>query len=169
MPLLNASPLALPDNADVAGAYQDAVLLKAPGPGQYATRITPGETYEQLLTATFSYLTSAAAGSRTIVVVVNDPNGNEVGVYPGNQAQGPGTSAIYSVNGQNGQTYSTVTGDQVIGMPQILLLPGYELFFGSPQRDAADSVSSVACVFLRVPTGAPKQAPSPLLASPLQV
>lgn len=169
MPILNASPLALPDNAYLEGAWQESIAVPNPAPGQIAVRTTPGETYEQLLTGAAVYVADAAVVNRIVLVTVQDPNGRLVGAYPCPTAQTASTTDVYSIVAQGGQSFATSGGDNVIAMPAILLLPGYKVTFGSPQADAGDQVQSVTFVMLRIPTGAPQQQPEPLMATPLQV
>lgn len=169
MPILNASPLALPDSAFLEGSWQEAIDPPSPGAGTFFSRSTPGETYEQILSATFRYITSAAAGNRLMTVAINDPNGNTIVDVPAVFSQTPGINAIYTVIGQGGTSYGNSQANQVIALPPTLLLPGYTLFLLPVNEDAADQILAVGLLLLRIPTGAPRQPAEALSPTPLPV
>lgn len=169
MPLLASSPLALPEQADLEGAWQENFDFATFAPGAIFSRPTPGETYEQLISAHFSLTTSAAAGNRTPLVVIQNANGNNVVVVSAAAAQGPSLTLGYSVDGSGKLQYSLPGGGGVIALPPQLLLPGTKIFITVQAMDPADFLSFMGLVYLRIPTKAPQRPTAPILSTPLQV
>lgn len=159
----------MPSGADSEGAYQESVHVASPPPGTQLVRTTPGETYEQVLSGRFVLATSAAAGSREALIIVEDPNGVTVSQVSAPAAQGPGITLSYTIDGTGRLQYAFPNGGAVIGLPPLLLLPGYQIFVVIGAMDAADQISNVGLLLLRVPTGAPPRIREPLVATPITV
>lgn len=169
MPLLNASPLALPASADLERAYEETIHLADGAPATFVFRNTPSETYEQFLVGFFNFATSAAVGTRTPVVQINDNNHAAVGFFPASVGVGPSTTAQVSVVAGVGQSYSDGLGHLVIAIPALLLLPGYGIIYTASGFQAADQITSPAMTYLRIPSGAPQTPPEPLMPTPALV
>jgi hypothetical protein len=169
MPLLNASPLALPGGADVDHAWQELVTGPDPAVGANFVRIVPGETYEQLLSANFVILTNGAAGTRVALVSLRGPDNNQFGAYPSTFSQGASSTHTYIANMNNGQTFDTTQGLHLIGGQPALLLPGYRIVLQAIGLDPGDRVTQVELLLLRIPTGRVQSPRDETVATPLQV
>lgn len=169
MPLLGASPLAIPDASALDATFQVAVDLPPPPAGQNIAHAVQGDFYEQLLAARFIFQSSVAAGTRQVFVFPQDPNGVSIGSWPATITQAPNSNFGYTVQTGNGIAYAA-TGNAVIVIPPMLLLPGYTLNFGASGIDAADQFSSIGLLLLRIPSATQPHAvtvaptPTPLLA-----
>lgn len=157
MPLLGASPLALPEQADLSGAWEETIGLADGALGTFVFRLTPGETYEQLLAGFFNFITNAAAGNRTPVIQINDANHRAIGFYPASAPVGPATTAQVSVVVGSGQAYSDGLGHIVISIPALLLFPGAAIIFTGTGLQAGDQITAPTMTYLRIPTAPPQK------------
>lgn len=167
MPLLNASPLALPSGADTEGAWQEAIDPPNPAPGNGFSRTTPGETYEQVLTGNVALLTDATAGARQIFVAVVDANGVQVMTAAAPAPQGPSFQVNYSLHGDGGQSYNPTNPQQVLGFPPVLLLPGWKFQIIANSLGPGDQFFSIGLLYLRIPTRAPRKPAEIILPTPM--
>lgn len=161
--------MAVPEANDLAEAFQQGVTFPTPGAGLPATRLVPGDTYEQLLSANFLFHTSAAAGNRVVRMILNDAGGNALLAQPAFAVQGPNFTGQYTIDGNGGTSYGPVGINYVIGIPAILLQPGMAFAIFADNMDAADSFSALTALLFRVPTNRPavptlSLVPTPMLA-----
>jgi hypothetical protein len=169
VPLLNASPLALPEQADLSTAWQETFDPPPPLPGADVRRVIPGETYEQLLAAKVNFNTSAVVGNRLVLVQVFDPNGNIVWTATAPNAQPAASTKVYTFSAYATQAYESLGIFVTVPIPSILLLPTFIIQIGAFGQDAADFFQVPTLTLLRIPTAPVRKPEEPLFATPLGV
>lgn len=167
MPLLGASPLAIPEASDLSEAFQQVITIATPATGTSPSRVVPGDAYEQVVTATVSVSTSAAVANRSMEMIWQDGGGNNYCIVPANAVQVANTTVTYAFNTGSGGTYSGGAGTSVVTIPSLLMLPGHKLFFQLVNIDGSDFVSAVSMSVFRVPTSRQRLALVTPIATPL--
>lgn len=169
MPLIGASPLAIPPGGDASKAWQEIFNPPPPAPGQDFQRKIPGETFEQFLFGRFLFVSSAAAGNRLIQFTIVDANNGFVGQFPALNTQGPGIAGGYNIVTGAGIPYATAFNVQIIPIPPILLTPGMVISVDIAGVAAGDAITLCSFAMLRIPTGTPAPESAVLLATPSPV
>lgn len=145
-----ALPVGLPVGADLESAISKAVNVDQALPiaGSLSWTVPGGELW-LVQTASALYGASAVAGNRELILEIDDANGNVVWM-----AVSP-TSAIISANGvtqctgtlagQDGGITGTVAqqGGIHVGLPWLVLSPGYQLLMSVNNSDVGDRWQNV--------------------------
>lgn len=169
MPLIGASPLAIPENGDTSRAWQETFDPADPAINTDVSRVIPGETFEQFLNGRILFTTSAAAGNRLMQLEILDGNGRIQGQYPALNTQGPGIVGGYSFVTGAAQPYAAAFNVQVVPLPPLLLFPTWTIIFDMAGAAAGDKLSAVSFTMLRIPTGSAPPPAEIVLPTPLLV
>lgn len=156
MPLLGASPLAVPEASNLEGAFQEPVRIPAQPTGQGWSRTTPGDTYEQVITVNTTLTTSVAVANRSVELVFQDASGINYCVAPASAVQTAGQSMNYSFSTASAGSYFSGGNVFVVSMPPLLMFPGHKLFLVVVNMDAADALGASGLSLFRVPTARPQ-------------
>lgn len=158
MPILAGTPLALPQYANVPGAYAD-VLSFDRKPNATDIGSTIGGAFVVVPVTCFCiFVPSAAPGTRNPFLEVLDPDGHSVFVVPG--AAGIGASTTTSVSWlPSVSSPSTLAVFQLASLPAVQLLSGYVIHMGLNSPQAGDTIQQAQIVAAHFPTNAtPAQA-----------
>lgn len=134
--------------------WDEPTVIPQPAAGAFAIRKAPGETFEILLAARCTMVTSAAVANRTPVFRIL--NGDLSVVAQSVQALVVPASTTVDVSWAYGLTAVTaaVGGPASAGLPELMIPPGFSFAIGMTGMQAGDQVSPVQLFVRRAASGA---------------
>lgn len=126
-----------------ARGWPEHFRLANPAAGQPANMLIPGDRYRRILTARFSLTTDATAGTRTAMLLVLDPDGNEWLRIPATAGVGASNTSVNQWAISVGAAYNAGDGTKVSPMPSLFLQPGHTLRLSADAIVAGDTITGV--------------------------
>lgn len=146
----HASPLHEP--IERAGGFTEVVKLDNPGAGNDAPYVIGRRWFTRPVAITFDVTTSAVAGARQPYVSFLDDVGSLIAAITAPFAQGPNTSALYSLAEGMQPGGSVASGIVTLPLPALFLLPTWSIDVNVGNFAAADSIAGVVLVLGRFST-----------------
>jgi hypothetical protein len=137
-------------------SYEDwyqLIPLADPAAGAAATYRIPGETWECIHTARFTYVASVAVANRFLTVDLLDGDSAPFARIMSPTALTAGlTRSITYAHGLGDFTVSA-GGEETAPLPKLVLPPGFTVQLTAVSIDAGDQISDVSIYVTRAPSG----------------
>lgn len=124
-----------------------------PAAGAAGVLVTPGDRNRRILAVTATLTTSATVATRVPVLEYADGDGVVWARFRGISTLAASKVAVTQWAVGVSTVATGVTGDDVVGLPDVILPPGHRISVGADALDGTDAVTAVAVWVEEIPIG----------------
>jgi len=132
--------------------WPELISVKQPAVGATAARKIPGETYEGVLVARATLVTSAAVANRFPALELLDGDGSVIFRVTDPTAVPAGTTRTVSWVRDIGITQTSGAGFDLMPFSSIVFPPGFQLRWNVDAMDVGDQLSAIKLYVHRIPS-----------------